>query len=55
MAVPKSTSKSALASATQRRQIPINSATPRENSAAVAAQARNGIEDAGMKEFTLAV
>jgi hypothetical protein len=54
IAVPNRTSSSALASAIQRGQIPIMSVTPRNNSAAVAAQARNGIVDAGMKEVAVA-
>jgi hypothetical protein len=38
--------------ASQRSGIPIISVMPSDNSAAVAAQARNGIMNAGMKELT---
>jgi hypothetical protein len=55
MAVPKRISRSALARAVQRSHAPINRKIPRTNSAIVALQARKGIEDAGMNEFTLAV
>ena len=46
MAMPNSTSNAALPRAVQRGQMPRISATPRKNSAAVAAQARNGIVEA---------
>src|ERR1700679_819932 len=39
----------------QRSHNPANRKTPRTNSAIVAVQARNGMEDGGMNEFTLAV
>ena len=55
MAVPKSISRSALARAVQRSHTPANRKIPRTNSAIVAVHARNGIEDGGMNEFTLAV
>jgi hypothetical protein len=53
--VPKSISRSALAKAVQRSHTPIKRKMPSTNSAIVAAQARNGMEDAGMNEFTWAV
>ena len=55
MAVPKGKSSVAALSATQRSRIPMISVMPSDNSAAVAAQARNGIMNAGMKELTCAV
>src|SRR5260221_12724580 len=54
MAVPNKASNNAAASATKRAQIPRTKATPRKVSATVAAQARNGIVNAGMKELTSA-
>jgi len=53
--MPKRASRSALPRATQRKPMPLISATPKNSSAAVAAHARNGIVEAGMKEFTSAV
>ena len=55
IAVPNSTSSTVLLSATQRGQIPASSAIPKNNSAAVAAQARKGIVYDGRNEFTSAV
>ena len=55
MATPKMASNNALPRATQRGQTPRINASPSDSSAAVAAQARNGIVDAGMKDFTFAV
>ena len=55
MAVPNRTSSPAAASATKRSQIPRINVMPRKVSAIVAAQARNGIVNAGMKELTFAV
>jgi len=55
IAVPNNTSSSALPSATQRSQTPVIKAIPSTSSATVAAQARNGMVNAGMKEFTWAV
>lgn len=55
MAVPKRKSSVAAPNATQRSRIPIISVMPSDNSAAVAAQATNGIMNAGMKELTCAV
>ena len=55
MAVPNKNNNTALPRATQTRQIPKIKAIPKKSSAIVAAHARNGIVDAGMKEFTWAV
>src|ERR1700741_1836668 len=55
MAVPNRTSSPAAASATKRSQIPRIKVMPRKVSAIVAAQARNGIVNAGIKELTFAV
>lgn len=52
IAVPKRNNSPAAPSATQRRQTPRINPMPSDNSAAVAAQARKGIVNAGMKEFT---
>lgn len=55
IAVPKRKSNVAAPKATHRGQIPITSAMPSDSSAAVAAQARNGMMNADMKELTWAV
>jgi len=55
MAVPNRISSAAAPSATHTRQIPTIKAIPKKSSATVAAHARNGIVDGGMKEFTWAV
>jgi hypothetical protein len=55
IAVPNTINSTALPRATQTRQIPKIKVMPKKSSAAVAAHARNGIVDAGMNEFTLAV
>ena len=55
MAIPNRASSKALPREIQRGQIPRINAIPKNNSPAVAAQARNGIVAGGMKEFTLAV
>src|ERR1700747_16501 len=55
MAVPNRTSSPAAASATKRSQIPRINVMPRKVSAIVAAQTRNGIVNARMKELTFAV
>jgi hypothetical protein len=55
MAVPNKINRTALPKATQTRQIPTIKAMPKNSSAMVAAHARNGIVEGGMKEFTLAV
>ncbi len=52
MAMPNSASRTALPSATQRGQTPRINATPKLNSAAVAAHAKNGMVNAGMNELT---
>ena len=55
MAVPNKINNTALPRATQTRQIPKIRAIPKKNSAIVAAYAKNGIAEGGMKEFTLPV
>lgn len=55
IAVPKKVNNTALPIATHTRQIPKIKAMPKKSSAAVAAQARNGIVEVGMNEFTLVV
>ena len=55
MAAANNKRSTELPRAAQRSQIPNTRGRPNENSAAVAAHARKGIVDAGMKELTLAV
>jgi len=55
IAVPNKINNPALPRAIQTRQTPKIKVMPKKSSAAVAAHARNGIVDGGMKEFTLAV
>jgi hypothetical protein len=55
IAIPNNASNTALPNATHRGHTPNINATPKNNSAAVAAHARYGIEYAGMNEFTFAV
>ena len=52
IAVPKIAKSNALPSALQRGHNPAIRSTPSTNSATVAAHARNGIVEAGMKELT---
>ena len=55
MAVPNKSSRMELPRAAQRSQMPSTRARPNASSATVADHARNGIVEAGMKEFTCAV
>ena len=55
MAVPNRINNTAVPRATHTRHTPTIRAMPKKSSAPVAAQAKTGIVDDGMKEFTLAV